>query len=379
MGTRGMTTMTRSADMTLRLALAAALATGSAGASAATLAVGGNGAYATLTEASRDAKAGDTIVLAPGIYAGARFHADGLTIRAAANAVPGSVVVNGDTVAGKGLFVIAGDDVTIAGLTFEGARAADGNGAGIRAEGRNLSVTDARFIGNEMGILANSVGGVLTVRRSRFTETASRAPDRVGHAVYANGIARLVVTGSTFERGARGHYIKSRALDTRITGNRIDDTNGSASYLIDLPEGGAATISGNLLVKGPNPDNCCTAIAYGFEMRKGGSYVNPPGPVRVSGNRFVSRAPGIVTFFVNRSVPANAATLADNELVEEQGPIVAATGRATVNGEAAATSYISNAATFAEMALKPPMSGIFALLGFGLAGIIVGRRKPATR
>jgi hypothetical protein len=31
------------------------------------------------------------------------------------------------------------------------------------------------------------------------------------------------------------------------------------------------------------------------------------------------------------------------------------------------------------MALKPPMSGIFALLGFGLAGIIVGRRKPATQ
>ncbi|WP_374594733.1 right-handed parallel beta-helix repeat-containing protein [Sphingosinicella sp.] len=372
--------MTRSADMTLRLALAAALSTGSAGASAATLAVGGNGAYATLAEAARDTEAGDTIVLAPGLYEGARFHADNLTIRAAADAVPGSVVVGGDTVAGKGLFVIAGDDVTITGITFEGARAPDGNGAGIRAEGRNLTVADARFSGNEMGILANSVdGSVLTVRRSRFTGTASRAADHVGHAIYANGIARLMVTGSTFERGTRGHYIKSRALDTRITGNRIDDTNGSASYLIDLPEGGGATISDNLLVKGPDPDNCCTAIAYGFEMRKGGSYVNPQGPVRVSGNRFVNRAPGTVTFFANRSAPANAAILADNEMVAEQGRIVAASGNATVNGKTGAARYFSNAAAFAEEALKPPMSGIFALLGFGLAGIIVGRRKPATR
>ncbi|WP_300535450.1 right-handed parallel beta-helix repeat-containing protein [Sphingosinicella sp.] len=366
--------------MTLRFALAAALATGSAGASAATLAVGGNGAYATLTEAARDTKAGDTIVLAPGLYEGARFHADGLTIRAAADALPGSVVVGGEAVGGKGLFVISGDDATITGLTFEGARAADGNGAGIRAEGRNLTVTDTRFIGNEMGILANSVdGSVLTVRRSRFTETASRAPDRVGHAVYANGIARLVVTGSTFERGARGHYIKSRALDTRITGNRIDDTNGSASYLIDLPEGGAATIADNLLVKGPRPDNCCTAIAYGFEMQKGGSYANPPGPVRVYGNRFVNRAPGTVTFFANRSAPANTGTLSDNEMIAERGRVVAATGNATVNGKAAPASHFSDAAAFAEMALKPPMSGIFALLGFGLAGIIVGRRKPATQ
>ncbi|MBB4632128.1 right-handed parallel beta-helix repeat-containing protein [Sphingosinicella soli] len=366
--------------MTLRLALAAALATGSAGASAATLAVGGNGAYATPAEAARDAQPGDTIVLSPGVYEGARFRADRLTVRAADDALPGSVVITGDVVGGKALFVIAGDDVAIEGITFEGAVAPDGNGAGIRAEGRNLTVTNARFAGNEMGILANSVAGsVLTVRRSRFTGTASRKADRVGHAVYANGIERLVVTGSTFTRGARGHYIKSRALDTRITGNRIDDTQGSASYLIDLPEGGAATIRANLLVKGPNPDNCCTAIAYGFEMRKGGSYANPPGPVRVTGNRFVSHAPGTVVFFANRSAPANAATLTDNDLVAERGRIVAASSDVTVNGILASESALASAAAFAEMALKPPLSGVFALLGFGLAGLIVGRRKAAAQ
>lgn len=365
--------------MALRLVLAAALATGSAGASAATLAVGENSTYATLTQAAHAARPGDTIVLAPGFHEGAHFHADRLTIRAAESALPGSVVVRGAAVGRKGLFVISGNDVTVAGIAFEGARVPDGNGAGIRAEGRNLTVRDSRFYGNEMGILTDSVpGSVVTVRGSRFTGTESRGRGHVGHAVYANGIARLVVTDSHFERGARGHYIKSRALETLITRNRIDDTNGSASYLIDLPQGGAATISGNLLVKGPRPDNCCTAIAYGFEMRKGTGYANLPGPVRVVANRFVNRAPGLVTFFANRSAPANAARLADNEMIAEQGRIVVTSGSATVTGKAVPAGVLPDAATFAGMALKPPLSGVFALLGFGLAGLIVGRRKAAA-
>ena len=37
-----------------------------------------------------------------------------------------------------------------------------------------------------------------------------------------------------------GHEIKSRAANNTITGNRIFDNNGSASYSIDLPNGGNA-------------------------------------------------------------------------------------------------------------------------------------------
>lgn len=366
--------------MTLKLMLAAALATGSAGASAATLAVGAGGSHATLADAARAARDGDTIEIAPGLYEGARFRADRLTIRAANDAPPGSVLLRGASVMGKALLVIGGDDVTVSGLAFEGARVPDGNGAGIRAEGRNLTVRDSHFTGNEMGILTSSVpGSTLTVRHSEFTGTRSHREGHVGHAIYAGSIARLVVTGSHFARGAGGHYIKSRAQESVISGNRIDDSAGSASYLIDLPEGGAATVSGNLLVKGPNAENCCTAIAYGFEMKKGGGFVNPPGPVRVSNNRFVNRFDGPVTFFANRSAPANPAALAHNELIAAKGRIIPASGGATVDGTAAPTALWSNAAAFAEMALRPPQSGVFALLGLGLAGFIVGRRKAATR
>ena len=55
---------------------------------------------------------------------------------------------------GKAIFITLGSDITIRNLTFARARVPDRNGAGIRAEGRNLTVEHSRFIDNENGILA---------------------------------------------------------------------------------------------------------------------------------------------------------------------------------------------------------------------------------
>ena len=61
-----------------------------------------------------------------------------------------------------------------------------------------------------------------------------------------------------------GHEIKSRAENTTITGSRIFDNNGTASYSIDLPNGGNATIQNNVIQQGPNSGNPAI-IAYGEE------------------------------------------------------------------------------------------------------------------
>jgi hypothetical protein len=62
-----------------------------------------------------------------------------------------------------------------------------------------------------------------------------------------------------------GHDIKSRAQNTIIENNRIFDLNNppgnGASYEIDLPNSGNATITGNVIEKGPNAQNYI--IAYG--------------------------------------------------------------------------------------------------------------------
>ena len=61
-----------------------------------------------------------------------------------------------------------------------------------------------------------------------------------------------------------GHEVKSRAQNNTITGNAIADGNETASYTIDLPNGGNATITGNTIEQGPNTQN--SAInAYGEE------------------------------------------------------------------------------------------------------------------
>ena len=109
------------------------------------LQVGPGLAYATPSAAARIARAGDTIRIAPGLYHDcAVWRANDLLIEGAG---PG-VVLRGKTCQGKAIFVITGDRVTVRGIRFEQARVPDGNGAGIRASGRDLSVIDDQFINN---------------------------------------------------------------------------------------------------------------------------------------------------------------------------------------------------------------------------------------
>ena len=104
------------------------------------------------SQAAAAAGAGDIIRIAPGEYADcAVWRASRLTIEATGD----GTVLTGKTCAGKGIFVIDGNDITVRNITFMRAEVPDHNGAGIRAEGRNLTVKKSRFIDNENGLLAN--------------------------------------------------------------------------------------------------------------------------------------------------------------------------------------------------------------------------------
>ena len=58
-----------------------------------------------------------------------------------------------ESCAGKGLLIIDAPDVTVRNLTLQRARVPDGNGAGIRMEGGNLTVDGVHFVNNQNGIL----------------------------------------------------------------------------------------------------------------------------------------------------------------------------------------------------------------------------------
>ena len=132
----------------------------------------------------------------------------------------------------------------------------DRNGAGIRAEGRNLPVEHGRFIDNENGILANpKAGSTIRIVDSEFRGNA-KCDEQCAHGIYVNAIDRLEIEHSRFIDQYISHHIKSRALNTVLIDNDIaDGPNGNSSYLVVIPNGGDLLMQGNRLRKGKMAEN----------------------------------------------------------------------------------------------------------------------------
>jgi tetrahydromethanopterin S-methyltransferase subunit F len=241
-------------------------------ADARTLEVGPGKAFALPSQAAEAARDGDVVQIAPGNYVDcAVWTSNDLTIEATG---PG-VILSDKSCDRKGIFVINGNDVIVRGITFQRAVVPDRNGAGIRAQGGNLTVEHSTFLENQMGMLATgSLTGTVIVRDSLFARNGSCYPQCPGgvymHALYVGRpIALLRVEHSEFVEQHDGHYVKSRALRSEIVDNVIHDGDkGTGSYLIDIPDGGTLIARGNRLEKGPNAENDAT-IAIGLALIDG--------------------------------------------------------------------------------------------------------------
>ena len=265
---------------------------------ARTLLVGPGHQLRLPSDAAATAADGDTVKIEPGTYNDcAVWRANRLTIIG----LGAGATFSGKSCAGKGIFVIAGDDVTVRNLTFAGARVPDGNGAGIRAEGRNLTVENSRFLDNENGILTGaSPQSSLIVRNSRFIGNGV-CHAACAHGIYAGAIALLRIEHSTFFETREGHHIKSRAFDTELYDNNIrDGAKGTSSYLVELPNGGALTMRGNTLEKGPRSENETAAVMIGAEGN-----LHPGGRLIIEGNSFINDM-AVRTAFVKNLTPIPA-------------------------------------------------------------------------
>jgi hypothetical protein len=301
-------------------AMALALATVATPAVAEVLRVGPGRQIASIAEAARRARDGDSVLIAPGRYAEcAVWRAARLLIAADG---PGEVEITGAVCQGKALFVVAGADVTIEGLTFREAANDVGNGAGIRAEGTALTVRRSRFVGNQNGILtaANIPGGTLTIEDSAFIGNGALVQE-CAHGLYAGRLALVSIRRSLFEDTRVCHHVKSRALSTEIRDSRIiDGPRGRSSYLVDIPNGGGLVLTGNELRKGPETGNRSAAVVIGAE---GAS--NPAAPIEVTGNRMTNLMGQMTVFVRNRTT--TPAVLAGNTLT---GPLVPLEGSGRV-------------------------------------------------
>ena len=91
------------------------------------------------------------------------------------------------------------------------------------------------------------------------------AGDGYSHNLYINAVASLTFTNDYSHDAVVGHDLKSRALQTTIADSVIaDGPAGSASYEIDIPNAGIASIQSTFIEKGPNAQNP-NAVHYGGE------------------------------------------------------------------------------------------------------------------
>ncbi len=260
-------------------------------AGAAVLDAGQGKPFRTPSAAIARAKDGDTVHVAAGVYEDcATIKQNNLTLEG----VGGEVTMRGKTCDGKAILIVKGSNVTIRGLTLADAKVVDGNGAGIRAEGAALLVDKTQFVDNENGILgANDPKVSIRVVDSVFIGNGQCRPV-CAHGIYAGHSASLRVERSEFIRQNEGHHIKSRAAVTEIVGCRITDGPlGTASVLIDIPDGGTVLIEKNEMIKGPMASNKANTIMISAEGED-----NPPGPIVIRDNRFVN-AMGRRTTFVH--------------------------------------------------------------------------------
>ena len=234
-----------------------------------TIAESGQGFYRLSKAVDAIGNSRATIVIAPGAYGDCAVQSEGqITYRAA---VPGKVVMDGGICEDKATLVLRGYGATVDGIIFQNQRVPDGNGAGIRLEKGNLTISNALFRNAEQGILtADDPRGNIVIDRSTFQRLGHC--DRglsCAHSIYIGEYGSLKVTNSRFEKGAGGHYVKSRAPRISVTNSSFDDTQGrETNYMIDLPAGATGVISGNVFVQGQNKENWSAFIAVAAEGRK---------------------------------------------------------------------------------------------------------------
>ncbi|WP_062120929.1 MULTISPECIES: right-handed parallel beta-helix repeat-containing protein [Sphingobium] len=234
-----------------------------------TIAESGRG-YASLKDAVAAIGNGKgTVVIAPGTYAQCAVQEGGDIVYRAQT--PGSVILDGVPCEDKAALVLRGRSSSVDGIIFQNLRVPDGNGAGIRLESGDLTVTNSLFRNSEEGILSGDApGSSVTIDKSTFRHLGRCDRDLdCAHGIYIGRYGKLTVTRSRFDLGDGGHYLKTRTPRIIITDNSFDDSGGRlTNYMIDLSNGASGEISRNEMVQGRNKDNYSAFITVAPEGRE---------------------------------------------------------------------------------------------------------------
>jgi hypothetical protein len=226
--------------------------------------VGASRQYTKPSQVSSLVKNNDTVAIDAGVYTAdvAHWTASNLLLQGVGGRA--HLKSNGQSWGGKAIWVIGGDNTRVAFIEFSECKVPDGNGAGIRLEAANLTVHSCYFHDNENGILAgdNPASDVL-IEYCEFAHNGKG--DGYTHNLYINHIRSLTFQYNYSHHAKVGQELKSRAYSNYILYNRLsNESDGTASREIDLPNGGLAIIMGNDIQQGTNGENS-NIIGYGQE------------------------------------------------------------------------------------------------------------------
>lgn len=258
--------------------------------SGATREVGPGKPYATLTAAVVAAGSGDVIAIAPGIYTDdfPQTISKSLVIKGVGGMAKFTTT---QTVPNRKAILVVNADVMLENLDISTARVSDADGANaaaIRHEGGDLLVYRCDLHDNQNGIMGAAGSGEVVVHTSRLAKNgvsdAATYPSGHGytHNVYL-AVSKLSIINSYVWAANAGHNVKSRSDTTVIQHSIIaDGADGTASYSVDVPNGGHLRISKTWIQKGPLASNR-PFISFGME-----GLTRPAHSITVSDSSFVN-------------------------------------------------------------------------------------------
>jgi hypothetical protein len=263
------------------------------------------------------ARDGDVISIDAGLYQGdvASWSQHRLTIRGLGNGAHLDAL--GKAAEDKAIWVLKGKDIVVENIELSGATAPALNAAGIRFEGTNLTLKNCHFHHNQMGILTGvNPDSDILIENSEFNDNTVDYPryGKLGHNIYIGNIRRFTLRNSYVHDASTGHNVKSRARENYILYNRITDERNGSSYLVDLPDGGAGYLIGNLFHQGANTENAAM-LAFAAEHNQ----TQPNQQLYLVNNTFVNDHPG-GSFLNNHSIAT--AMLINNLLIGEATELI---------------------------------------------------------
>jgi hypothetical protein len=338
-------------------------------ASAATLSVGPGKTYATPCRAIAVAKSGDVIEITGNTtYYGdvCYIYASNITIRG----VNGRPKINayGKNAGGKGIWVVAGNNVTVENVEMFGAKVPDRNGAALRLEGTNFTLRKSFLHDNENGILSGvNIYSNILIEYSEFGHNGYG--DGQSHNLYIGNAGSLTFRYNYSHDANVGHDLKSRARTNMIAYNRFSSgvagstAIGAPSYEIDLPNAGTSYVIGNVIEQ-PSSNNNSNILAYGEE-----GATNPAQDLYVVNNTFLNDDASHGTFVMVGSTVTKPVLLQNNIFGGIGTLITQASAIQKTNYRAAAPGFVNRAAWDLRPLANPLVTNAGSVPGVSATGV----------